>query len=285
MSGHSPAPRRVFGPPVPREHGAWGLLLQPFTAAALLAEPLDWALLPALVLVLLGFLLREPLLILARQRWVWKAPNPDTPRAARWLLVELGGIAACLAALSLRAPVATLAALSGAALGLTLAAVWFALTNRQRSVWLQLISAGGLGLSALLVASLGGGPIPGWAWQLWAILTLHASVSILVVRSRLERIAARKANGGQNGGGGKFSRAALFGALAQVAAAMAVMPLNARLAAPLLFSGVMHGIERRKIESAGAAGEPLRRVGYRALAVSLVHMALTVAALWPGSGS
>jgi len=278
------APVRAPGPPIPREHGAWGLLLQPFAAAALLAGPGIGMLLPALLLIVLGFLMREPLLILARQRWLWREPNPQTPRAARWLLAELGGIALCLAALSSRVPLVTLAALSGLALALTLAAVWFALKNRQRSVFLQLLSAAGLGSSALLVASLDTGWIPVWAWQLWGILTLHAAVSILVVRSRLEGIAGRKASGSPGArGAGKLSRAALYAVFAQGAAAAMIFPVNFALAAPPFFSAVMHGVERRRLGDPATLGEPLQRVGFRALGVSLIHMGLTVAALWPAA--
>ena len=73
--------------PTPREHGAWELLLQPFVAAAILAGFWHWLLLPTLALVLLGFLLKEPLVVLARQRWVWRSPDQQTPVAWRWLAV------------------------------------------------------------------------------------------------------------------------------------------------------------------------------------------------------
>src|SRR5690606_7736680 len=82
--------------PLPREHGAWGLLLQPFVAAVVLARFWDWRLFPALALVVLGFILKDPLVVLARQRWVWRTRNPQSPVAVRWLVYELVAIGICL---------------------------------------------------------------------------------------------------------------------------------------------------------------------------------------------
>ena len=74
---------------LPREHGAWGLLLMPFLCAAVLARRAEWLLLPALGLALLGFILREPLVTLARQRWVWREEKPESVAAARCLAWQL----------------------------------------------------------------------------------------------------------------------------------------------------------------------------------------------------
>ena len=69
---------RGRGWPLPREHGAWGMLLQPFAAAAVVAAEWTPALGAALGAMLAVFLAREPLLVLARQRWVWREPRPET---------------------------------------------------------------------------------------------------------------------------------------------------------------------------------------------------------------
>ena len=92
--------------PLPREHGAWGLLLQPFAAGAILANHWTWHMFAALGLVLCGFLLREPLTILARQRFVWRTLNPQTAAAARWCAAESAAALLCLALLVPTAPLA-----------------------------------------------------------------------------------------------------------------------------------------------------------------------------------
>ena len=55
---------------LPREHGAWGILLVPFVAAAVLGWPWTLDLLVSFAAILLAFVVREPLTVLARQRWV-----------------------------------------------------------------------------------------------------------------------------------------------------------------------------------------------------------------------
>ena len=56
-------------PLIPREQGAWAMLLQPFIAALLVYHKLTWQVVPALAVVVLVFLVRDPLTVLARQPW------------------------------------------------------------------------------------------------------------------------------------------------------------------------------------------------------------------------
>jgi hypothetical protein len=252
--------------PLPREHGAWGLLLQPFIAGAILAREWNWLLLPALGLTLFGFLLREPLTILARQRFVWRTENPQTRPALKWLAVEALGAALCLALLVPTLPVAPLAALTGLAATLTGIAVWMTILNKQRSVILQLISAAGLGTTALLAILACTGAIPAWAWPLWAVLTFHGAASILTVHQRL----ALKRTGGQ-----PSPRTYIAPALSLISALAAPV-----LAIPLAFSGLVNLWELYRLRQPEALQEPLKHVGLRALAVSITHSLLTVAALW-----
>lgn len=268
--------------PLPREHGAWSLLLQPFVAAVILARFWDWRLLPALALVLLGFILKDPLVVLARQRWVWRTRNPQTPVAARWLVYELIGIAICLTPLLPGTPIAPFAALAAAALAMTGVAVWFTLRNKQRSVGLQIVSAGGLTTSALLVALLDTGQIPVWAWQLWAVLALHATAGILTVHARLRMKIAAK--GGAPKGGEPDTnprRAAAWAVASQAGAAgacvFAGIPL---LALPLSLSAASGASELYRLRRPASLDEPLKRVGYRALFVSIAHSLLLIGVLW-----
>lgn len=268
--------------PLPREHGAWGLLLQPFVAAVILARFWDWRLLPALALVLLGFILKDPLVVLARQRWVWRTRNPQTPVAARWLVYELIGIAICLAPLLPGTPLVPFAALALAALGMTGMAVWFTLRNKQRSVGLQIVSAGGLTTSALLVALIDTGHIPTWAWQLWAVLSLHAAAAILTVHARLRMKIAAKGGAPKRGAPDTNPRrAAAWAQAAQVGAAVvcvfAGVPL---LALPLSLSAASGCAELYRLRLPASLDEPLKRVGYRALTASIAHSLLLIGVLW-----
>jgi len=256
--------------PIPREHGAWGLLLQPFLAAAILANQWTWLLLPALGLILFGFLLREPLIVLARQRFVWRAPNPQTPVAARWLAVESAGALLCLAVLAARLPLVELALLAAAALALTILAVWLTIQNRQRSIPLQIVSAAGLATTALLALLTTNGTIPTWGRLLWGVLSAHGAASILVVHTRLDlKILHRQ------GKPAPVPLTAYVPAVLQLIAALAIPTA----ALPLVFSAGIAIFELTRLPK--TLDEPLMRVGFRALGVSITHALLTVYALWP----
>jgi hypothetical protein len=258
--------------PVPREHGAWGLLLQPFVAGAVLAGNWSWPLLPALGLVLLGFLLREPLIVIARRRLVWRRAGAEEKPAWLWAALEALGLAACFALLARAAPLPALLALAGVAAGMTVAAVWVTVRNRQRSIVFQVVSAAGLSTTALLAVLASTAAIPGWAWWLWAVLSAQAAASILVVHARLRIRAAR----GAAAGGGILGAAYTAQAL-QLAAGAAHPPL----ALAFVFSALANAAELLRLRSARNLGEALTRVGFRTLAVSLVHMAISIYCLWP----
>ena len=256
--------------------------MQPFAAAAVLTQFWSWLLVVALVLVILGLAIKEPLVVLARQRWVWRQPNPLTPAAARWLAAEVAGIAVCLALLVPRVPPIALAALSGAAVLLTLLAVWFTVKNKQRSVSLQLLSAAGLSSSALLVVLLSEKSLPGWAWLLWAVLTVHAGASIMVVHARLRLKAA-----GRNDVARGPRRTAFVAQAFQilVAGLFLIALSNPALSLPLLFSALWNTGELLRLPSPGVLQEPLKRVGYRALALSIAHTILVMVVFWGAASS
>src|SRR5579883_969190 len=87
----------------PKEHGATAMLLSPFVSAAILVREFRWTELAALVAVVFAFAAKDPLTVLARQRFVWKQPHPETAVAKRWLAVELPVIAVCGAVLMILA--------------------------------------------------------------------------------------------------------------------------------------------------------------------------------------
>lgn len=186
------APQRKSGL-IPREHGAWAMLLQPFIAALIIYHRWNWEILPALAAVILVFLARDPLTVLARQKWVWKTEHPETQTAKRYLAIELPLLAVVGAALSMHWPLWILGLLGIGAAGLTSLAVLMTVKNRQRTVWLQALSAAGLSSSALAACLAISTSLPVWVWWLWALHAAHFLAAILVVHTRLEaRIAYRK---------------------------------------------------------------------------------------------
>lgn len=261
----------------PREHGAWPMLLAPFLSALLLARAWHWSVPVALVAVLAAFVLREPLVTLGRQRWVWRDERPESAKARRWLAAELALLAAAGGALTFRWPLGSLLALGALAAGMTLLAAWMTIRNRQRSATLQLASAAGL-TSTCLAASLSAtGRVEPWCWLLWALSAAHAAAGIFVVHARLEaRIAARAPQPEPF----RFRRPAYAMQVLLLAGAAALYPSLPAVSAALAMSALVHLATLRSLSSPAALETPLTRVGLRAMTLSLIYSALLVYGLW-----
>ncbi|MEZ5401981.1 MAG: YwiC-like family protein [Bryobacteraceae bacterium] len=264
----SPAPM-----PIPREHGAWGMLLQPFGAALIVAWQWNWAIPAALAAVVVAFVLREPLLVLARQRWLWRDPHPETAAARQALAWELPLLGVLGGLLLWRLPPMPVLALGGLAVAMTLLAVWATLKNKQRAVWLQVLSGFCLSTTALFAALAATGGFPWWAPWLWLLLALHSTAAIFVVHARLAARMSAKKNARPRVKDAVAPQALQFGL-----AGMAV-PLYLPFALPILFSAAMLTWEALRLRKPEVLTEPLRRVGFRMLAIALAHTALTIAAL------
>jgi hypothetical protein len=262
---------------IPREHGAWAVLLLPFVSALVLARQVHWAVIPAALLVVGVFLLREPLVVLWRQASVWKERRPESEAARRSLILYLAVIIVSGALLLWRLPLWAAAALGAPAGALTLASVFLTVHNRQRSVLLQLASAAGLSASAV-VAWLAVRPQldPALGW-LWALQFAHSGAALLAVHARLEaRIAARgRSEAAVMQRRAIAAQAVLLAAAAGCAAAGRIGP-----AVALCFSGGVHMADLMRLRSAASLGTPLRRVGLRELTISVIFSAMVVAGLW-----
>jgi hypothetical protein len=257
---------------VPREHGAWGLLLQPFVAGAILGRRWDWLLIPALAAVLLSFVIREPLITLARQRWVWRDRKPDSGIALRCLAWQIPVLLATGILLVLFLPWQPLALMAALGAAMTLLSVHLTLRNRQRSIAFQMFSSAGLSATVLLAALIATRQIPAWSWVAWALLTLHGLASIFVVHARLD------ARSGSRSG---LARLAAWWQGAQLIAAAA---LASALSFPIVFSAIVNLAELWRLRSPQALKEKLTHVGFRTLAYAIAHMILTIVVLWPRSG-
>jgi len=256
----------------PREHGAWSLLLTPLAAALLVAGRVNLLTGAVLGAALAIFLLREPLLVLARQHWVWREAKPESALARRWVAalgLLLAGLGVALAS-PWGLPLVALMAAGAAAL--TMVAVWTALRNRQRSVWFQTMSCGGLTFTAVAAARSVNEGFPAWGWVLWGLCWLQGVAGILVVHTRLDAMIARKTGRGEAG----IGRAAWLavGLLAVVAVGLAVTG-SLWLAAAPAFAAVAHGWElgAMRLET------KLTVVGLRAMALSMTYALIAALAL------
>jgi hypothetical protein len=253
------------------------MLLVPYVCGLVLARQWHWSVV-ATTLALLGvFLIRQPLLVLGRQRWIWTQPHPETAAAKRWLAGLLVVLAATSMVLAGRWGVPLLLLFGVGAAVLTGLAVWMTLHNRQRSVWLQAISAAGLSASALAASLSTAGELRTWAWWLWGVSAAHSVAAVLVVHHRLEvRIASR--SGAPEPA--RFRRPAFAMQLALLAGAAAVAGARPSLAAAMTLAALIHLWDLRARKSAQALQTPLRTVGFRALALHVVYSVLVTVGLW-----
>ncbi len=257
---------------LPREHGAWSLLLTPFFAALLIAAQLNLSVAAALVAVLAAFLIRTPLVVLARQHWTWRDPRPESAQARQWLSWLLLTLFASAAALIFDWGWPAALSIGAGVLALTFAAVWMTVRNRQRTVWFQILSCAGLAFSAVAAARAATGRFPLWAWLLWGLCTLNGAAGVLVVHTRLDALIARKTGVANNRYRLSAWCAVAISALTAVAIAATGRPPLAL--APALASAA-HAVELHAMN----LDTRLTTVGLRAMTLSIIHALLLAAAL------
>jgi hypothetical protein len=270
-------PAQVF---MPREHGATAMLLTPFIAAAILLRHVYWPEFVALLAIVCAFVMKDPLVVIARQRFVWRQEHAETNAAKRTVAAQTLFLIACGAALlSVRDGRPFVFLFLGAA-AFTALAVMLTVRNRQRSEWFQVASAVALS-STCLVASLSAtGAIPKWCWLLWFLCALQATAGIFVVHARLDaRIAARKGQITEP----QNRRAAFVCAFVLLLAGAAFISLGrAWIAIALCMAAIAYLADLARQKSPEALQMPLKRVGLQALALSTAYALLIIAGLWRG---
>lgn len=254
------------------------MLLTPFFAAAILVKRLYWPELAALVAIACAFALKDPLVTIARQRFVWKQEHPETRRAIRSALVELVLLAICGIAVAVTRDWRPFVPLCLGAAAFTVLAVVLNVRNRQRSEWFQVSSAVALSSTAVAACLSAGGTVPSWGWTLWLLCALQAAAGIFVVHARLDaRIAVRKGGVAAN----RNRRVAFIGQLVLLLAGISFAVAGRPWIAAALFTAVAGSLwELRRQQSPKALETPLKRVGLEALGLSIVYALLIVVALW-----
>src|SRR5579862_714434 len=258
----------------PREHGATAMLLTSFSAAAVLSRAMRWQEAAALAAVLTVFALQDPLLVLARQRWVWRQPHPEARAALRWAAVEAIVIVISGLALASTGPLVLYALLFLTAAAFSALAVWVNVRNLQHATLFQVSSALALTSASLLAALSATGTIPGWSLKLWMLLALQAVAGIFTVHARIAaRIAARHGNREI----ASRRRAQFFVIVLGVCGAAALLAKDYWISAASLLAAAAYAGELRRQLNPDSLRMPMTTIGIQALSLSLVYAALVIA--------
>jgi len=261
----------------PHEHGATAMLLTPFFCAAVLLKRLYWAEGVILIAIACAFAIKDPLVVVARQVWIWKQEHPETKAAKRWIGAELILLSLCGLALLGTRNWRSFVLLSLGAAAFTLVAVMVNLQNRQRSEWFQVASAVVLTSTSLAAGLSAQGVIPSWCWVLWLLCALQATAGIFVVHARLDaRVAVRK--GGAETGSRRA--ASLCQVILLAASCFFVYERRPWIAAALLMAAAGYLFELRRQRKTASLKMPLTRVGKQALTLSAVYSVLIIIGLW-----
>jgi hypothetical protein len=267
----------------PREHGATAMLFTPIVCAAILSRAWRWSELATLAAAFAALAAKDPMVVLARQRFVWKQWHAETAAALRWfagwtILLAVSGLV-LLATWPFKA---TVALGLGVAAFSTLAIV-INVKNRQRSTLFQIASAFALTSSSLAMSLSSTGAIALWCWWLWLLLALQATAGILVVHARLDaRIALRStALPRENFPHETYRRSAQISLAVLACAAVIAIGFHRGWIALALFVAILgYAYDLHCQRNAAALQLPLKTVGQRALALSSLYAILLIVGLW-----
>jgi hypothetical protein len=263
---------------LPREHGATAMLLTPIVCVAILAREWRWSELATLTAAFAALAAKDPVVVLARQRFVWKQRHPETNAAAQWLagwmvILFFSGLVLVTA----WPRIAIFAMGLGVCVFSTLA-VAIHVKNRQRSTPFQIASAAALTSSSLATSLSATGSIEPWCWWLWLLMAMQATAGILVVHARLDaRIASRGSAPSR-----ERSRQAAQVSLSTLACAAVTAAILGRgwIALALLVVVTGYGYDLRGQRDTAGLQLPLKTVGQRALALSCLFAALLIIGFW-----
>jgi hypothetical protein len=253
------------------------MLLFPFLGSLAVARAVRWESLAALIAILGIFLAQEPFLVLLRQWYLWKDRRSATSQAVFSLLVVgflTGGAGAIL---FWKLPWQPLVVLAAAAVVLLLLRAALTLANRQRSALLQVVEAAGLSATCLLGYLSARGKIEEPAILLWTVFSLHHAAALFVIRARLEAVVAAKSHSSPQKRyriTAWVAQSVLMAVLLGAAAAGGFL-LALAFAIPL----ALHTWDLLRLGSAGFLKIPLKRVGWREVAISTGFSVVAVASL------
>lgn len=263
---------------LPREHGATAMLLTPIVCVAILAREWRWSELAVLIAAFAALAAKDPMVVLARQRFVWKQPHPETSAAARWLAGWIFILALSGLVLLFTWPFREFIMMGLGVVIFSVLAIAVNVKNRQRSTLFQIASAAALTSSSLATCLSATGAIAPWCVWLWFLMAIQATAGILVVHSRLDaRIAARATIPASE----QFRSAAQISlGVLLCAAVFATILRRGWIALALVVAAVGYGYDLRRQRDAAALQTPLKTVGQRALVLSSLFSGLLIAGFW-----
>jgi hypothetical protein len=263
---------------LPREHGATAMLLIPIVCAAILAREWQWAELATLTAAFAALAAKDPVVILARQRFVWKQRHPETSAALRWFAGWMTILVFSGLVLLTTRPFRPMLLMGTGVAVFSVLAIAVNVKNRQRSTLFQIASAAALTSSSLATGLSATGVLATWCLWLWLLLAMQATAGILVVHARLDaRIAVRKPTAASN----QFRSASMV-SLAVLFGAAVISAILGRhwIALALLVAVVGYGYDLLQQRSSAALQLPLKKVGQRALALSSLFAGLLIIGFW-----
>jgi hypothetical protein len=254
------------------------MLLTPIICVAILARQWHWSELATLTAAFAALAAKDPMVVLARQRFVWRQRHPETAAAAQWLtgwivILLLSGLV-----LAFNWPLKGIVALGLGVCIFSMLAIAINVKNRQRSTLFQIASAAALTSSSLATSLSATGAIAPWCWWLWLLMAMQATAGILVVHTRLDvRIASRG-----TAQASKHLRSAAQVSLSALACAAVTAALlgHGWIALALLVVVMGYWYDLRGQQDPAALQTPLKTVGQRALALSSLFAALLIIGFW-----
>jgi hypothetical protein len=254
------------------------MLFTPIVCTAILSRAWRWSELATLAAAFAALAAKDPMVVLARQRFVWKQWHQETATAIRWfagwtILLAASGLV-LLASWPFTATVSL-----GLGVGLfSVLAIAVNVKNRQRSTLFQIASAAALTSSSVATSLSATGTIASWCWGLWLLLALQATAGILVVHARLDaRIALRSTVPARE----NFRRAAEISLVVLACTAViAAVFHRGWIALALLIAVLGYSYDLHRQRNAEALQLPLKSVGQRALTLSSLYAVLLIIGLW-----
>jgi hypothetical protein len=259
---------------LPREHGAWGLLLVPMVTGAGVAFHQASHIFPLILLLtaaLALFWLRTPVESLLGTSAI-RAQTLQESHTLRWAIVLLAGIAAlALAALLWAGRNADLWPLGAIVATAFIAHTFLKKLGRRTRMLSEMVGTIGLTASAPAAYYVITGEFNATAWTLWSANILFAGDQIHYVQLRLRTAKAHGLGAKLACGWGFALGQALMTAVITLAWAARLMPPIAWLAfAPLLFRGWFYFIQE-------PAPLIVRRLGWSELKHSTAFCVLLIA--------
>jgi hypothetical protein len=177
-------------PVIPREHGAWAILLLPLMLGAVIAGRFTPAVLVLLASALFVFLSYTPARVLSRHLTDQRQAPGRLRQAAWWTALYLiPGIAGCVWLLA-HGHHALL--LPGALAMASFLAALFASCSMPKSIAGDLFSVVGLSLGAPAAYAVASGVLDRTAWLSYLMIVLFFGSSVFYVRMKINAIAVRR---------------------------------------------------------------------------------------------